>query len=441
MNLTSSQPLSQHERQIEVVNGVAQSSHDLGITFQTIQDKELDGRMITINKRPFVNFGSCSYLGLETDQRLKQGAIDAVLRYGTQFASSRAFLSVALYEEIENLLYQIFEAPVVLGPTTTLAHQSNIPVLIGDQDAVLLDQRVHESVQTAVKLLKLRNIHIETVRHNRMDMLEDKIKAMGQKFRKIWYLADGVYSMLGDFAPMQELTTLLNKYEQFNLYIDDAHGMSCFGRNGAGYVKSQLWQHERVYLVTSIAKSFSACGGVMVFPDEKTKQKVRHCGGTMLFSGPIQPPILGAAIASAKIHLSSEITTRQEALQHRVDFFNKRAIDLALPLIGQSDSPIFFIGMGKPETGYQMIKKLMEQGYYANLSVFPSVSIHHTGLRIPITLHHTYKDIENLLEIVAEQLPVVLEENGVEMDSIYKAFDRLAKVERAKKGLKESTIV
>ncbi len=430
MNDIQSQPVSQHERQVEIVNNVAQASADLGITFQTIQDKELDGRMITINKRPYINFGSCSYLGLETDARLKQGTIDAVLRYGTQFASSRAFLSVALYEEIEDLLSQIFEAPILLGPTTTLAHQSNLPILIGDRDAVILDQQVHESVQTAVKMLKLRNIHIEKVRHSRMDMLEDKIKTLGQKFRKVWYLADGIYSMLGDCAPMQELTTLLNKYEHFNLYIDDAHGMSCFGKHGAGYVKSQLWQHERVYLVTSIAKSFSACGGVMVYPNEKIKQKVRHCGGTMLFSGPIQPPVLGAAIASAKIHLSTEIMTRQEALQSRVDFFNNKAAELSLPLIGKSESPIFFIGMGKPENGYQIVKKLMDNGYYANLSVFPSVSIKHTGLRIPITLHHTYDDIEHLLNIVAEQLPEVLAQTGGSIEAIHKAFERLASVQR-----------
>jgi len=285
-------------------------------------------------------------------------------------------------------------------------------------------------VQTAVKMLKLRNIHIEKVRHSRMDMLEDKIKTLGQKFRKVWYLADGIYSMLGDCAPMQALTTLLNKYEHFNLYIDDAHGMSCFGKHGAGYVKSQLWQHERVYLVTSIAKSFSACGGVMVYPNEKIKQKVRHCGGTMLFSGPIQPPVLGAAIASAKIHLSTEIMTRQEALQSRVDFFNNKAAELSLPLIGKSESPIFFIGMGKPENGYQIVKKLMDNGYYANLSVFPSVSIKHTGLRIPITLHHTYDDIEHLLNIVAEQLPEVLAQTGGSIAAIHKAFERLASVQR-----------
>lgn len=430
MNLAQSQPVSQHERQLEVINQVALATSELGITLQTIQDKALDGRMITVNKRPFINFGSCSYLGLENDQRLKQGVIDAVLRYGTQFASSRAYLSVTLYEEIEAMLSQIFEAPIILGPTTTLAHQSNLPVLIGDQDAVFLDQQVHESVQTAVKMLKLRNVHIETIRHNRMDMLEDKIKTLGQRFRKIWYLADGVYSMLGDFAPMQALTSLLNTYEQFNLYIDDAHGMSCFGKHGAGYVKSQLWHHERVYLVTSIAKSFAACGGVMVYPDEKSRERVRNCGGTMIFSGPIQPPVLGAAIASAKIHLSNEIIVRQEALQNRVNLFNKKAEELSLPLIGKSESPIFFIGLGKPEAGYHMVKKLMEYGYFANLSVFPSVSIKHTGLRIPITLHHTFEDITHLLEIVAEQLPEVLAQTGESVSSIYKAFERLSSVQK-----------
>lgn len=432
MNLTQSQPVSQHERQLEVVSQVAQASCELGITYQTIEDKTLDGRMITMNKRPFINFGSCSYLGLETDQRLKQGVIDAVLRYGTQFASSRAYLSVTLYEEMEEKLSQIFEAPIVLGPTTTLAHQSNLPVLIGDQDAILLDQQVHESVQTAVKMLKLRNIHIETIRHNNMDVLEDKIKTLRQQSRKVWYLADGVYSMLGDFAPMQRLTTLLNTYEQFNLYIDDAHGMSCFGKHGAGYVKSQLPHHERLFLVTSIAKSFAACGGVMVYPDEKSRDLVRKCGGTMIFSGPIQPPVLGAALASANIHLSDEISVRQEALQNRVQLFNNKAAALGLPLIGRSDSPIFFIGLGKPEAGYQMLRKLMEYGYYANLSVFPSVSIKHTGLRIPITLHHTFEDINNLLEIVADQLPEVLAQTGDSVDAIYNAFARLAPVQKAK---------
>ena len=416
------QAYSAHSRTLTLVNEVAESSKKLGIAHRTIEDKNLDGRTITLNKEKSINFGSCSYMGLETDERLITGAIDAVRRYGSQFASSRAYLSVALYQEIEELLAQIFEAPIILGPTVTLCHQSNIPVLVGDKDAVILDYQVHECVQTAVSLLKLRGIHVETVRHNNMEALEKRIQQLGASYAKIWYMADGVYSMLGDFAPMQPLHYLLNKYEQFNLYIDDAHGMSWAGKNGAGFVKSQLWHHERMYLVTSIAKSFAACGGVMVYPNESTRNLVKNCGPTMIFSGPIQPPVLGSAIASAKIHLSEEIYLRQEELQNRIQFFNQKAKALDLPLIGSSDSPVFFIGTGKPEAGYEMVQKIMKQGFYINLSVFPSVSINQTGLRIPITLHHTFEDIENLLHIIAKELPLVLDKHAISYKTIYRAF-------------------
>lgn len=420
--MKNSKSISKHDRALIIVNDVIETSKNLKLIHQTIEDESLDGKTITLNNKKLLNFGSCSYLGLETDERLIAGAINAVMRYGSQFASSRAYLSVTLYKEIEELLEQMFEAPIILGPTVTLCHQSNIPVLIGDKDAVILDYQVHKSVQTAVSLLKLRDIHVETIRHNHMEILEARIQELSFNHSKIWYMADGVYSMLGDYAPMQDLHYLLNKYEQFNLYVDDAHGMSWAGKNGTGYVKSQLWYHERMYLVTSLAKSFAACGGVMVYPNAKVKNLVKNCGTTMIFSGPIQPPVLGSAIASAKIHLSEEIHLRQEDLQQRAEFFNRRAKELNLPLIGESNSPIFFIGIGKPEAGYELVKKLMNYGFYVNLSVYPSVAINQTGLRIPITLHHTMEDIENLLSLIAQELPIVFDKFSVDDRSIYRVF-------------------
>lgn len=413
---------SKHELNLEIVDQVVQTLQKQGIVHLFTDDSSYDGRNISINGRKLINFGSCSYLGLEIEPRLKMGAIEAVLKYGSQFASSRAYISTGLYLEMEDLLEKIFQAPIILGPTVTLGHQSNIPVLVGDNDAVILDSQVHESIQSCVGLLKLRNIHIETIRHNKINALEERLKVLQKTHDKVWYMADGVYSMLGDFAPMQELKALMDMYPQFRLYIDDAHGMGWTGENGAGFVKRELAFHPQMYLVTSIAKSFAACGGVMVFPDKKSRDKVRNCGNTMIFSGPIQPPVLGSAIASAKIHLSSEIYIRQQELQKRISFFNKKAIQFNLPLIGESDSPIFFIGVGKPEIGYKMVKKLMDHGYYINLSVFPSVSYSQTGLRIPITLHHTFQDIENLLSIIAKELPQILKENNVDLDFIYKAF-------------------
>src|ERR1041385_8583612 len=98
----------------------------------------------------------------------------------------------------------------------------------------------------------------------------------------------------------------------------------------------------------------------------------------MIFSGPIQPPLLGAGIASAKIHLSPEINVLQNRLLQRIDYFNNTAKGLGLPLIMEERSPIFFIGVGKPDVGYNMVRRLMNMGYFTNLSVFPSVSYKNT---------------------------------------------------------------
>ena len=422
MSQTAAENKSKNEQILEIVDQIFTSAKDLGISQVTAEDEELDGRHIRIKGVDVLNFSSCSYLGLELDPRLKAGAIEATQRYGTQFSSSRAYVSVGLYTELENLLTKIFNQPVIMCPSVTLAHLSNIPVLIGDQDAVILDAQVHECVQTAVQLLKPRNITIEMIRHNRMDALEDKIKSLKDKHKKIWYMADGVYSMYGDFAPLPELAQLMDKYDQFHLYVDDAHGMSWAGKHGAGYVKSQIDFHPKMYLVTSTNKSFAAAGGLLVFPDKESMRKVRNCGKTLIFSGPIQPPMLGAAIASAKIHLSNEIYTLQKQLQESIRYFNATAKMYDLPLIAESTSPINFIGVGKPAVGYSMAKRLLNLGYYINLSAYPSVSYNQTGLRVPINLHHTKEDINNVLKTIAEQLPMALHDANSSMNDIYKAF-------------------
>lgn len=409
---------------LESVNAILTNSRRLGVTHLVTEDEHLDGSHIHVKGSELINFGSCSYLGLELDQRLKDAGKEAIDKYGLQFSSSRAYVSIGLYSELENLFEQMFGQPVILAPTVTLGHIANIPVLVGDNDAVIMDVQAHASVQTAVDLIKVRRVHTEIIRHNRLDILEDKIKELSATHKKIWFMADGVYSMYGDFLPVNELLTLMNKYPQLHAYVDDAHGMSWTGPNGTGYVMSQLSGefHERLFLVCGLAKSFGTAGGLLVYPNKTIRQLVRNCGKTMIFSGPIQPPVLGASVASAHIHLSDEIYELQNKLKKKINFFNQRAADYELPLIARSDSPIKFIGVGKPETGYMMVKMLIKLGFYVNLSVFPSVPYKNTGLRITLTNHLTEENINNLLYTIANQLPEALHLSNSSMENIYKAF-------------------
>jgi 7-keto-8-aminopelargonate synthetase-like enzyme len=414
--------ITNHEQNMRVVDQITTTVAGMGIAHLIIEDEYINGRTIKVRGNDVLNFGNCSYLGLETDPRLKAAAIEAIDKYGIMILSSRAFSSIHLYPELESLLSKMTSGHALISTTITLGHMANLPVIVGDNDAVIVDIQAHNCLQTTVELLRQRNIPIEKIRHNRMDILEDRIKELKDEYDKIWYIGDGVYSMYGDYLPANDLKELLDRYEQLNLYVDDAHGTGWIGRNGAGYVNSKLNNHPRVIYTLSLGKSFGCTGGVTIFPTEAQKSYVRHCGATHIFCGPLPNPVLGAGIASAKIHLSPEINVLQERLQEHIKLFNNLVDDYDLPLVHGNDSPIFFIGVGKPSVGFDMVHRLMNRGIYVNLSVFPSVSYNRTGLRMPITLHHTREDIEYLVKTIAEELPQALIQQHSTMKSIHQAF-------------------
>jgi len=406
----------------ETIDQIISDGAKRGILHLYTEDNSLHGNYLLLKGKEVVNFGSCSYLGLEFDPRLKEASKAAIDNYGTQFSESRAYVSIKLYKELEELFYKLFEAPCVITPTTTLGHVANIPVLMSSGDAIITDQQVHNSVTTAVKLLSATRNHVEVLRHNRMDMLEDRIKLLRSKHEKIWYLADGIYSMFGDTAPMDELYELLDQYPQFYLYVDDAHGMSIQGKNGRGSVLDKRRFHPKMVLATSLAKGFATGGAVMLYPNKEMARKVRTCGGPLITSGPLQPAQLGAAVAAATIHLTNEIYSLQDELHERIKFTNLMLKKYHLPVIAENNAAIFFVGVHLPKVGYNMVRRMLEAGYYVNLGIFPAVPMKNTGIRFTITRLHTFSQIEQMIHTMAEEFPKALKEEGVSYEDIYRAF-------------------
>jgi 7-keto-8-aminopelargonate synthetase-like enzyme len=395
-----------------------------GIFQVHLEDEILDGRQVTIAGRRVVNFGSCSYLGLEVDKRLKQGAIDATQRYGTQYSSSRLFSACQLYEELEDLFYKIFNNnPTIVAATTTLTHLAALAILVQDDDLIILDHQVHGSVQLGVQLVKARGTKVEMVKHNNMNMLEDVIRQNPNKYNKIWYMADGLYSMYGDYAPLKDIAYLMEKYSNFHFYADDAHGMSWAGTHGNGYVLSQIDLNPKMVLTTSLAKGFGTGGGVTVMSDKEMMRKILTCGSSYTYSGPVQPPMLGASIASAKIHLTDEIYDLQNQLREKLELTQKIIEQYELPLVLPSNSPIFYIGLGLPRVGYNMVKRLIGEGFYTNIGIFPGVPVKCCGLRLAITNGQTETDIRQVLDAFQHHFPKALEEEGQTVEDIIDNFN------------------
>lgn len=398
---------------VELVNQIVNYGIDKGLIQLKATNHKTDGRIVEINDKKVIYFGNCSYLGLEQDERIKEAAIEAVRNYGLQFACSRSYASLNILAELEDLLGQIFEKPTLVSPTTSIGHVANMTTLLNSSDAVILDHQVHASVKNAVMIAKANGTHVETIRHNNLEVLENRYLKLKEKHTRVWYMVDGVYSMYGDSAPLKELYQLMDKYEQFWCYIDDAHGMSWAGKNGQGFALTHLPAfHNQMLLAVSLVKGFGVHGGALIYPNEEIKSVVRNCGSSLMFASPMPPSNVAACIASAKIHLSDEIYVLQDKLKQRISYFNITAKGMKIPLINQENTPIFFIPVGKPETGYQVMQSMFKNGMLLNLAAFPAVPYNNTGMRAILTNHHKLDDIYEMLNVF-KSISSILERNDI----------------------------
>jgi 7-keto-8-aminopelargonate synthetase-like enzyme len=412
-----------HNNSLDTIDELLTDAKQRGVIHLVSDVNSLSDRKLPIFEKEFLNFGTCGYLGLELDQRLKDGAIDFTQKYGTQYGISRGYLSSGINVQLEEYLSQMFDnRPVLTYSSTSSAHISVIPTLITSEDAIILDQQVHFSLQTAAQLLRQKGVPIEMIRHSNMDMLEKQLIQLSKKHKKIWYLIDGVYSMYGDVAPFGSLLYLMEKYEQLHVYVDDAHGMSWHGKNGSGYTNSKVPKHERIMLMTTMGKGFGVTGGLAIFPNEETFRKVRIFGGPLIYSHPLAPPIIGAAIASAKIHLSDDIYRIQKELRENIDYFSELIAETDLTVMSDPLTPIGFVAMGQPKVGYNMVKRLLDDGFFVNLALFPAVSVRNTGVRFSINRQVKKNEIKEFVDALVYHYPKVLEEENRTIDDVRKAF-------------------
>lgn len=413
-----------HNNFIDTVDGVISGAKKEGVLHLYAEDQILNGRTLQIKGKKMFHFGTTGYLGLEQDIRLKEAAIIAIQHYGTQFPLSKTYISNPLYNELESKIEKMYGIPPIITKNSTLGHLAVIPTVVRDEDGVILDHQVHWSVQNACQLLKTRGIPIEMIRHNNLNMLEDKIKYLATRCNKIWYMADGVYSMFGDFAPIPELMELCKKYPQLHLYFDDVHGMSWRGKNGTGYVLDILKSlPDNVLLFGTLSKTFGASGATLLCTDNRLREKIKNFGGPLTFSAQLEPASIAAAIASANIHLSPEITSLQFDLSEKIEYFKSLLEKTDLPMIALNNSPVFFLGTAMPLTAYKMVQRLFKEGFYVNPAIYPAVPIKNTGIRITLSRHNQKEEIKALVEAMEYHFPKALEESGNSQHKVNKAFD------------------
>ncbi len=172
---------------------------------------------------------------------------------------------------------------------------------------------------------------------------------------------------------------------------------------GRGYALDKFAGHDRVVIALSLNKAFSAAGGAVAFPDPELYWKVRRCGGPMLFSGPIQPPMLGAALASSRLHLTTEFPLLQALELERIRRVLRLAEHYDVPLGSKDETPIFFVPCGDERAAFDLVTALRVRGFYCCASVFPAVPRKRAGIRFTISLHNDFEAIDNFMRVLSEE--------------------------------------
>lgn len=376
----------------------------------------MDGAWLTVKGRRVLNFGSCAYLGLNTDQRLKSAAIEAIERFGPVFSSSTAYTSVDLYTDLEAKLRNIFNAPVIVPTTTTLGHLAALPVLIGYDDAVVVDSQAHSSVHLATQILIAEGISVKPVPHNDLTVLEEALVEQSELHRHVWYIGDGVYSMFGDAAPARAIMDLIDRIPNAFAYFDDAHGVGWKGANGRGWILDAVPWHPRLVIAASLAKSFGSGGAALAFPNEAMADRVQIAGGTMTFSGPLHPAELGAAVAACDIHLSTEVATRQTALARQIELVRSSLLTAGLPVVNTEATPLWFIKVGGTRQALEVTQRMLDYGFYLNFAAFPAVPVGQAGFRFTHTLYHTTEQIQSMIDALEHTYKAVVGRTEIVID-------------------------
>lgn len=353
-----------------------------------------NGPVITINGKELINLSSNNYLGLATDERLKQVAKEAVESHGVGAGAVRTINgTLDLHLKLEEKLADF------KGTEAAISYQSGfncnmaaISAVMDKQDAILSDELNHASI---IDGCRLSGAKIIRVNHSDMEDLRQKAKEAVESgnYNKIMVITDGVFSMDGDIA---DLPGIVKVAEEFDLitYVDDAHGSGVLGK-GAGTVKHFGLQDKIDFQMGTLSKAIGVVGGYVAGKSELIDWlKVRS--RPFLFSTAVTPA--DAAAATKAIELLMESTELNEKLWENSNYLKEGLKKLGFD-IGNSETPITPCIIGDEKATQQFSKKLNERGIYAKSIVFPTVPRGTGRVRNMPTAAHTKEMLDEALAI------------------------------------------
>jgi 8-amino-7-oxononanoate synthase len=380
----------------------AAREHDMLPYFRVLEGPTLP--VVEMEGKARIMLGSNNYLGLTGDERVTQGAADALHRYGTGLTGSR-FLNgtIDLHLELEEQLAQWLGTEAALVFTT--GHQANLGALgtiLAPGDTVIADSGDHASILDGCILSRAK---LRAFRHNRIDRLEHTLERAQGDGGGILVVVDGVFSMEGDVAPLREITELCRRFGA-RLMVDEAHALGVLGARGAGTAEL-LGVEDRVDLrMATFSKSLASCGGVIAGPAEVI-EFLRIQSRPFMFTAASVPAAIGAALAAVRICRSDEGPPLFARVLDNARYLHAGLSELGFRVVAPTRlpdgtevvTPVVPVVVGDDWNAGLLWKSLYEGGVFVNTALHPAVPPGGALLRTSVMATHDRNTLDQALEI------------------------------------------
>ena len=344
-----------------------------------------------IDGRPTILAGTNNYLGLTYDPSCIAAAEEAVRRYGTGTTGSRiANGTYGLHTELEAAFATFLRRRSCMVFST--GYQANLAMiagLAGPRDTVLIDADSHASIYDACKLA---GATIVRFRHNDAADLDRRLARLGGEGGCKLVIVEGLYSMLGDTAPLREFVEVKKKHGAW-LLVDEAHSFGVYGADGRGLAQEQGVEADVDFVVGTFSKSLGAIGGFGA-SDHPQFDLLRFCARPYMFTASPSPASVASVHAAlARIEADPSLRERLWANAHRL---YDGLVGLGLQPCAPA-SPVIAVALPDEATAAHAWNLLREAGVYVNLALPPGTPNSLCLLRSSVSAAHTFAQIDTIV--------------------------------------------
>jgi len=361
-----------------------------------------------VDGKKVLMFCSNNYLGLSNHPRLKEAAIEAVKTHGAGSGSVRPIAgTMDIHVELEKRLakFKHVEASLVYQ-TGFAANAGLIPQLVGKEDLIVSDELNHGSIIDGVRLAHAERAVYKHSNVEDLARVMDEADKHSPPYRRILIITDGVFSMDGDIAPLDQVAKIAAEHGAM-VYVDDAHGEGVLGEGGRGIVSYFKLGRDKVQVeMGTFSKAFGVVGG-HVSGSRDLANFAYNKSRTWLLSGS-HPPAVAAACTAAIDVLETE-PQHVKTLWDHTRYFKKAMKDLGFNT-GNSQTPITPIMVGESSIAKKLSARLFEEGVFALPIVFPMVAKDKARIRTIMNAALTRKDLDfaiGAFEKIGKELHII----------------------------------